>query len=66
MPLFVCQECGTIENTALSRFWIRQVYNEPARCSACDPNIGEWHGKFPRQTFTGTQNVGWLNGEWRS
>lgn len=46
MPLFQCSECGCIENTALSYYWLRD--GRPALCSVCDPYIGRWHGRFPR------------------
>lgn len=65
MSLFVCQSCRTIENTALSHFWLRDLEGDGrALCSACDPDIGEWHDRFPRQTYDGTQRVQWVDGEW--
>ena len=55
MSLFQCYECGCRENTATCNFWSRldgQWRGVPSRswmlCSACDPDIGRWHGKFPR------------------
>jgi hypothetical protein len=54
MPIFACRECGCIENTALSNFWVRtQLENKPALCSACDPEINEWHGEFERRSASG-------------
>ena len=65
MSLFVCQECNTIENTALSNFWGRaMVFDGRALCSACDPAIGKWHGKFDRRIYDGTQHVQWHDGKW--
>lgn len=79
MPLFVCEKCQTIENTALSNFWTRHligggefIFGEEsdlsartlALCSACDPKIGEWHGRFPRTTYDRTQRVQWVDGDW--
>lgn len=52
MPLFMCQTCGTVENTALSNYWVEQIEatrakRDPAfKCSACDPGIGHWHNEF--------------------
>ena len=58
MPIFQCQKCGCVENTALSGYWLRDmkvmrakregqiVEKGPALCTACDPEIGEWHGQF--------------------
>jgi len=52
MPLFECSECHSVDNTALTGFWWNVMHdNKPAQCSACDPEIGEWHGKFPRLTL---------------
>lgn len=49
MPLFVCDECGCVENTALSNYWLRHDPDPATRidlCSGCDPKIEKWHGKF--------------------
>ena len=63
MSLFVCEECGVIENTAKGVFWTRLGRDDKrARCSQCA--FGEWHGVFPRQIYDGTQGVDWVNGEW--
>lgn len=52
MGLFICEECSCVENTALSRYWMRNVAIQSLRgrtlCSKCDPEIGKWHGRFPR------------------
>ena len=56
MSLFQCYECGCRENTATSNFWTRQegpwrgLPSQPwMLCSACDPEIGKWHGRFERK-----------------
>lgn len=52
MGLFVCDQCGYIENTATSRFWFRlEREDQRALCSVCDPEMGKWHGKFPREKY---------------
>lgn len=51
MPLFECQQCGMVDHTALSNFWMRQLEEKPLLCSECDPEIGKWHGRFPRMTL---------------
>lgn len=45
MPLFVCKNCGAIENSALGRWWGRycsdfedEKFNKKALCSACVPH----------------------------
>lgn len=55
MSLFQCYKCGCRENTATCNFWSRMdgqwrgVKSKPwMLCSACDPDIGEWHDRFPR------------------
>lgn len=66
MPLFECEICGVVENTALGTYWGRRLglyappFDGKALCSQCTPEVysdgkptrkgGKWHGKFPRQT----------------
>ena len=57
MPIFMCEECGCIENTALSNFWDR-YYDavdkpKPALCSECDPDIKKWHGSWEKKSAAG-------------
>jgi len=52
MGAFVCDKCGCLENTALSNYWTREE-GSPALCSACDPEIGKWHGAFLRRKWDG-------------
>lgn len=59
MPLYMCSKCGSVENTALGGYWRQQMEafeaakpHEPL-CSACDPDLGEWHGYFPRRSAAG-------------
>jgi len=47
MPIFKCTKCGCVENTAVCNYWNRKQGSEPL-CSACDPEIGQWHNKFPQ------------------
>lgn len=51
MPIFQCEGCGCIDNTATSNFWTRTTLSP--LCSACDPEIGRWHGRFPQQPAAG-------------
>lgn len=53
MPLFRCFTCNTVENTALSNYWMATVESTDALCSACDPLIGAWHDRFPRRSADG-------------
>lgn len=52
MPIFACEECGCLENTASSNYWSREK-GAPALCSQCDPEIRKWHGRFPRRMWNG-------------
>lgn len=68
MPLFICDKCNVIENTALGFYWSRNreswtdaSLNRLALCSECTPKIfadgsktglGKWHGKFPKEIAT--------------
>ena len=49
MSIFVCSQCGYLENTALSGYWFRR--GSPPLCSECDPRIGKWHDRFPKEKF---------------
>lgn len=49
MPLFACSKCGCVENTALGNYWRAASRGEPVLCSECDPAIGHWHGRFPKE-----------------
>lgn len=68
MSLFVCDECGVVENTALAGYggwWGRNrkdlghgergVGDGKGRCSQC--NLGKWHGRFPRKQWDGKGEV---------
>lgn len=53
MPLFVCDSCGAVENTATGRYWARSISKDrpgQALCSEC--HTGVWHGKFQRVIAT--------------
>lgn len=49
MSLFQCAVCGCVENTAVCNYHQRKLEKKPLLCSECDPDIGEWHGHFPKQ-----------------
>jgi len=49
MPLFICEKCECIENTALCGYWWRG--KGKALCSECDPKIGKWHNIFPKRKW---------------
>lgn len=53
MPLYRCEQCGCIENTACSNYWMRKTRKQPLICSECDPEIGKWHGLFPKHQADG-------------
>jgi hypothetical protein len=64
MSLFVCEECGCIENTATSRFWFRG--EGKALCSGCDPQAKGWHGLFPQRQFDpDIDEPAYRDGEWQ-
>lgn len=55
MPLFECEKCHCVENTALCNYWARSRQGKPALCSECDPEPvfpgepgGTWHGRFDK------------------
>lgn len=55
MPLFICDKCHTLENTALSGYWWKG--EGPALCSACDPQFDGGHKRFPREPWDGKIQV---------
>jgi len=61
MPIFVCEKCGAIENTALGHFWGKAHFrfkdanlNGKALCSRC----------VPIQFISGAKTG--YNGEWHN
>lgn len=55
MPIFKCDKCGCVENTACSNYWTDKFANppKPTLCSECDPSLGKWHNKFPKESAEG-------------
>ena len=51
MPLFKCEKCGDVENTALCGYWWKG--GGPALCSECDPEFGKWHSEFKKRGADG-------------
>lgn len=67
MPLFLCDKCKCIDNTALGWYWSRNSGCAPkemeglALCSECAPvffkdgtkteHNGKWHSKFPKKNL---------------
>jgi len=47
MPLYQCESCDCVENTALGSYWERKKKN----CSGCSTGI--WHGKFKKRSAEG-------------
>lgn len=68
MPIFVCDNCGCKENTALGHYWSRDMADcwapevvGKALCSECGPTkfkdgtptgMGKWHGRFTKKIAT--------------
>jgi hypothetical protein len=54
MSLFMCRNCGCVDNTAMGNYWWT-VHSEhkPPLCTECDPEIGKWHGQFPKRSAAG-------------
>jgi len=73
MPLFVCDECNSVDNTATGFYWAKGLVkfaedrkNGKALCAACTPthfedgtptHLGEWHGLFERKEWDGKREV---------
>ncbi|MEZ8991016.1 hypothetical protein AB4571_01840 [Vibrio breoganii] len=48
MSMFQCVECGCQESTSTSNWAYLVATTQEPLCSACDPDIGQWHGAFKR------------------
>lgn len=51
MPLFRCDKCGCVENTACGHYWSEKYEEKPVLCSECSDGV--WHGKFPKRSAEG-------------
>jgi len=58
MSYFPCSKCGCVEDAALCHYWSARLRQTPTLCSACDPNIAQWHGQFPQESARD-----WINDE---
>lgn len=47
MGCYICEKCGTIDNTAIGGYWRNIANKEIPKCSEC--NYGKWHGKFEKK-----------------
>lgn len=52
MPLFICSECGAVDNSATGKFW---RHEDAPLCAEC--STGTWHGKFPKEPWDGHTKV---------
>ena len=50
MSIYICEKCGTIENTALGGYWGNLLDKKPKMCSKC--NFGKWHGNFTEEHWS--------------
>lgn len=50
MSVYICEKCGTIDNTALGGYWNNVRNNELKMC--CECNTGSWHDEFPKEHWT--------------
>jgi hypothetical protein len=59
LSLFACVECNVVENTALCGLVFEDGPQRRRKlvCSRCNPEIGRWHGVFPRVDATGAGYV---------
>lgn len=54
MPLFVCDRCGYIENTATSLYWSKKE-NELKLCLECE--TGMHHCQFVKRKWDGKEKL---------
>jgi hypothetical protein len=53
VSIFMCKKCHCIENTALCGHWHHYKDGLNFTCSECDPELGKWHGVFPKRKAYG-------------
>ena len=52
MPLFRCDKCGCVDNSACApSYWTSRLNEKPPICTECE--TGEWHEIFPKKQATG-------------
>lgn len=49
MGVYICETCGSLENTAIGGYWKNRRNHEPLQCSEC--NTGKWHGLFLKKSW---------------
>ena len=57
MPLFICDCCGAVDNTACGgNFWIKNMEDRPDKIHdlCCKCYTGKWHDNFPYELCTAT------------
>lgn len=64
MPLFRRSKCGCIENTATSNYWSNEWSETPQLCLECDPEIGRWHDRFPKEKVETDDPRLMVNSDW--
>lgn len=50
MGCYICDKCGTVDNSAIGGFWDNYRKKIAPMCSEC--NTGKWHGYFPKQHWS--------------
>lgn len=56
MPLFICDRCKCVDNTATSDFRLQARHGSTERlCTEC--RTGKWHGRFPKAPYAGQQVI---------
>lgn len=58
MPCFICEKCGSVDNTACGgNYWIHQVNtrtgskNVTEKILCCECYRGKWHDRFPKKNW---------------
>lgn len=62
MPLFKCDRCDCIDNTALGAYWHNKAEGMPVLCAECA--TGRWHGQFPKAAAQASGYVQRPDGFW--
>ena len=52
MPLFVCENCNCVDNTACGGTFWKVLHERGGKLLCCECNSGKWHNKFPKEIAT--------------
>jgi len=65
MPLFVCEECGCVDNTACGGTFWDVLSARSGKVLCCECRFGRWHNRFSKRTASQSE-VEQIKKYWKS